>query len=308
MANINRNLTGHAACWFSGVLTLTICLSIIVFLIIKGANVISWQFLTENPQPSLQEALSGGILIPIIGTILLVGLGTLFAFPWALATAIYLSEYGGDNQWVNSLRAGIDVLAGVPTIVFAIFGLAIFTHPGLSFFSTMVEGVANAKAFGRSFLVSAFTMAMMVLPFVTKSMEEAIRAVPQTYKEAAYAIGISKWRTIYKVVLPAATAGIITGIILGVGRIAGDTAIVWLCLGGSMSMTGPQPWWIPQNWLDTMQNTGSTLTSYVYYSSPAGEGNSPNKAFGAGLVLIIIILALNSLVDYLGKFTRVKEG
>jgi phosphate transport system permease protein len=131
--------------------------------------------------------------------------------------------------------------------------------------------------------------------------------VPQTYKEAAYSVGISKWRTIYKIVLPAATAGIITGIILGVGRIAGDTAIVWLCLGGSMSMTGPQPWWDPQNWLATMQNTGSTLTTYIYYSSPAGEGNSPNKAFGAGLVLIVIILALNSLVDYLGKLTRIKE-
>lgn len=308
MIKVKRNLSGHAACWFSGVLILAICLSIIIFLAIKGSGVISWQFLTENPQPSLEEALSGGIFIPIIGTILLVLLGTIFAFPWALATAIYLSEYGGDNQWINSLRAGIDVLAGVPTIVFAIFGLAIFTHPELSFFSTMVEGVENAKAFGRSFLASSFTMAMMVLPFVTKSMEEAIRAVPQTYKEAAYSIGVSKWRTIYKVVLPAATAGIITGVILGVGRIAGDTAIVWLCLGGSMSMTGPQPWWEPQNWLDTMQNTGSTLTSYVYYSSPAGEGNSPNKAFGAGLVLIIIILALNSLVDYLGRFTRVKEG
>lgn len=308
MARTHRNLTGHAACWFSGVLTLAACLAIIVFLVIKGSGAISWQFLTEAPQPSLEEALSGGILIPIIGTILLITLGTLFAFPWALATAIYLSEYSGDNRWVGLLRGGIDVLAGVPTIVFAIFGLAIFTHPELSFFSTMVEGVENAKAFGRSFLASSITMAMMVLPFVTKSMEEAIRAVPHSYKEAAYSIGVSKWRTILKVVLPSATAGIITGVILGVGRIAGDTAIVWLCLGGSMSMTGPQPWWSPQNWLDTMQNTGSTLTSYIYYSSPAGEGNSPNKAFGAGLVLIVIILALNSLVDYLGKFTRVKEG
>jgi phosphate transport system permease protein len=195
----------------------------------------------------------------------------------------------------------------VPTIVFAIFGLAIFTNPGLSFFSTMVEGVENAKAFGRSFLAASFTMSMMILPFVIKSVEESLRSVPATYREAAYALGVSKWRTITKVILPGARAGIITGVVLGIGRIAGDTAIVWLCLGGSMGLTGPQPWWEPQNWMATLQNTGSTLTSYIYYSSPAGEGNSPNKAFGAGLVLIVLILALNALVDYLGRLTRLKE-
>ncbi|MCL6636256.1 MAG: phosphate ABC transporter permease PstA, partial [Peptococcaceae bacterium] len=279
-----RNLAGHVACWFSGVFTLLICLAILVFLVIKGANVIDWQFLIEDPKPSLDEGLSGGVFSPIIGTLLLTTLGIIFALPWAMATALYLAEYAGDNHWVKLLRTGIDVLAGVPTIVFAIFGLAIFSHPKLAFLSTSVEGVENAKAFGRSFLVAAITMAMMVLPYVTKSMEEAIRAVPATYKEAAYALGVSRWRTIRRVVLPAAAAGIVTGAVLGVGRIAGDTAIVWLCLGGSMTLTGPQPWWAPQNWLDTLQNTGSTLTSFIYYSSPAGEGNAPNKAFGAGLV------------------------
>lgn len=302
-----RHFAGYAACWVSGVLTLLVCLAIIIFLVLKGAHVLNWQFLTEDPRPSLNEALTGGIFTPLIGTILLTTMGICFALPWALATAIYLAEYAEDTQWVRTLRTGIDVLAGVPTIVFAIFGLAIFTHPGLSFFSTMVEGVENAKAFGRSFLVAAFTMAMMVLPFVAKSIEEAIRAVPVTYKEAAFALGISKWRTIRMVILPAAAAGIITGVVLGIGRIAGDTAIVWLCLGGSMTLTGPQPWWEPQNWLATLQNTGSTLTTYIFYSSPAGEGNSPNKAFGAGLVLIVIILALNAIVDYLGRFTRLKE-
>jgi len=308
MFNLRRkNLLGHGLCWFSGVLTLAVCLLIILFMIIKGVDSLSWRFLIEDPRPSLDEALSGGIFTPIIGTILLVVMGTLFALPWALATAIYLSEYADDNHWTNTLRTGIDVLSGVPTIVFAIFGLSIFTFPGLSIFSTMVEGVDNAKAFGRSFFVSSITMAMMILPFVIKSIEEAIRTVPESYKAAAYALGVSKWRTISKVVLPAAMAGIITGVVLGIGRIAGDTAIVWLCLGGSMGFTGPQPWWEPQNWLSTLQNTGSTLTSYIYYSSPAGEGNSPNKAFGAGLVLIIIILALNTVVDYLSRFTRLKE-
>lgn len=302
-----KNTLGYSVCWLSGILTLLVCLSIVVFLVVKGVGALNWDFFATDPRPSLQEDLTGGILAPIVGTIMLTTLGILFAIPWALATAIYLAEYAGDNYWTNTLRTGIDVLSGVPTIVFAIFGLAIFTHPHLSLFSTMVEGVVDAKAFGRSFFAAAITMSMMVLPFAIKSMEEAIRAVPPTYREASLAIGVSRWRTIRRVILPAATAGIITGTVLSVGRIAGDTAIVWLCLGGSMTLTGPAPWWEPQNWLATLQNTGSTLTSYVYYSSPAGEGNAPNKAFGAGLVLIVIILALNAVVDYLGRFNSIKE-
>lgn len=302
-----RSILGRGACWFSGVLTLTVCVSIVIFLLVNGIGVINWEFMTSNPSPSMNEDLSGGILSPLLGTVFLITMGIFFTLPWALATAIYLAEYAEDNPWVNTLRTGIDVLSGVPTIVFAIFGLAIFTYPGLSIFSTMVEGVEDAKAFGRSFFVASFTMGMMILPFVIKSIEEALRAVPMSYREACFAIGVSKWRSIIRVILPAARAGIITGVVLGIGRIAGDTAIVWLCLGGSMSLTGPQPWWEPQNWLATFQNTGSTLTSFIYFSSPAGEGNAPNKAFGAGLVLIMIILALNSVVDYLGRFTRLKE-
>jgi phosphate transport system permease protein len=140
----------------------------------------------------------------MVGTILLTAVGIIVAFPWALATATYLAEYAEDNFFFGALRLGIDVLAGVPTIVYAIFGLAIFSLPELAFFSSMVEGVAEGKAFGRSFLVSGITMAVMVLPFVIKSCEEAIKAVPQTFREAAFALGVSKWRTISRVILPAA--------------------------------------------------------------------------------------------------------
>ncbi|MEW6541923.1 MAG: phosphate ABC transporter permease PstA [Bacillota bacterium] len=302
-----HNPAGHLWSWFSGVFALSICLGIVLFLVVKGVHVLDVPFLTTDPQPSLVEALTGGILAPILGTIFLTALGTLFALPWALATAIYLAEYAKEGRLAGTLQTGIDVLSGVPTIVFAVFGLAVFTHPKLSVFSTMVEGVTDAKAFGRSFLVASLTMAMMILPFVTKSIEEALRSVPRSYREAAFALGLSKWRTVRKVILPAAAAGIVTGVVLGVGRIAGDTAIVWLCLGGSMTLTGPQPWWEPQHWTATLQNTGSTLTSYIYYSSPAGEGNAADKAFGAALVLVVIILALNAVVDYLGRFSRFKE-
>lgn len=297
---------GPAFCWAAGITAILICFAIVAYLFVNGVKAIDYSFIIQDPAPSMNESMSGGIRTPIVGTVLLIIIGVVIALPWAVATAIYLAEYAPDNRPVALLRSGIDVLAGVPTIIYAIFGLAIFTLPGLGFLSTQAEGVENARAFGRSFLVAGITMAIMILPFVIKSAEEAIKAVPNTYREAAFSMGASKWRTIRRVVLPAARPGIVTGAVLGIGRIAGDTAIVWLTLGGSMNMTGSQPWWQPHNWLSTLQNTGSTLTTYIYFSSPAGEGNSAMKAFGASVILILIILGINLLVDFISRKT-VKE-
>lgn len=298
---------GPSLCWAAGLVTSGVCLALVLYLVVKGAGVINPEFLFTDPQPSLQEALSGGILAPIAGSVILTVISIIIAFPLALGTAIYLAEYTENTSPVQLLRGGIDVLAGVPTIVFAIFGVAVFSLPQLGFLSTMVEGVDVQRAFGRSFLVAGIVMALMVLPYVIKSMEEAIKAVPQSFRQAAYSLGATHWSTIRRVVLPAARNGLVTGTVLGIGRIIGDTAIVWLCLGGSMRMTGSEQWWVPGNWWATLRNTGSTLTSYIYYSSPAGEGNSPNKAFGAALVLIIIILVLNFTVDYFSRRGEVEE-
>jgi phosphate transport system permease protein len=150
-------------------------------------------------------------------------------------------------------------------------------------------------------------MAIMILPFVIKSIEEALKVVPQSYIEGSLALGASKWRTISKNVLPAAKPGITTGVILGMGRIIGDTAIVWLTLGGTLRMTGLQPWYKPENWLSALQNTGSTLTSYIYFTSPAGEGNNYTVAFGAACVLIFIIITLNAAASVIGNRGKVKE-
>jgi len=165
--------------------------------------------------------------------------------------------------------------------------------------SEMVAG--TVRSYGRSFLVCGITMAVMILPFVIKSMEEALKSVPALYIDGALALGATKWRTIYKIVLRAARDGLITGVILGMGRIIGDTAIVWLTLGGSIRMTGNQPWYSVPNWLSTLRNSGSTLTTYIYYTSPAGEGNQFDVAFGASLVLIIIIILLNITAAAIGK-------
>jgi phosphate transport system permease protein len=192
--------------------------------------------------------------------------------------------------------------------VFGLFSLAVFTQPWLGFLSARIEIEGGyGMAYGRSFLVAGVTMAVMVLPFITKSIQEALKTVPPEYAEGSFALGASKWRTVSKVVLGSARQGVVSGCILGMGRIIGDTAIVWLALGGTLRMTGGQPWYVPSNWLSTLRNTGSTLTSYIYYASPAGEGNNYSVAFGASFVLIVIIILLNAAVAAIGMFGAVKD-
>ncbi|QUH27089.1 phosphate ABC transporter permease PstA [Serpentinicella alkaliphila] len=287
----------------SSLITVAGCIGIIVFLFINGYSVINLQFLTTDPGATAVDiSKAGGILTPIVGTFIITILRIIIALPWALSTAIYLSEYAMDNLVNNFFRTSIDILAGIPTIVIAIFGVAIFTRPQLGFLSSMVEGVEGVtRAFGKSFLVCSFAMAIMILPFVIKTCEEAIKSVPKSYREASLALGVSKWDTIVNVVLPSASNGIVTSVILGMGRMIGDTAIVWLLLGGTLRMTGNQPWYQPQNWMSTLKNTGSTLTTYIYYNSPAGEGDMPELAFGASVVLITIIIILNAITIFVGS-------
>ncbi len=300
---------GYLYAWIAMLLVIAVCLLIIINVAYEGFGVISWEFLFTEPNASAIDTESGGILTPLIGTILLTVLGIIVAFPFSLATAIYLCFYSRKGALNNLIRLAIDILSGVPTIVIALFALSIFTLPAFTFLSTPVENSeAISRAYGKSFLVSSIAMAIMILPFVIKSMEEAIKSVPHSYIEGSYALGASKWRTIYKVVLRACTTGLATGVILGMGRIIGDTAIVWLALGGTLRMTGFQPWYAPQNWLSTLQNTGSTLTTYIYYTSPAGEGNNYSVAFGASLVLIVIIILLNAVVAAISHAVSQKEG
>ena len=300
-----RDALGQTMSWLSSSLTIMLCIGIIVYILVKGFSQLNLSFILSEPNPTFKEELSGGISTPIIGTFVLTLIGILLAFPWALSTSIYLSEYSQRNPLAKYFRLGIDVLSGVPTIVIAIFGLAIFSHPFFGFLSSMVEGVEGVnRAFGRSFFIAGLTMAVMILPFIIKTCEEAIKSVPESYREGSLAMGASKWHTITQIVLPSASKGIITGVVLGMGRIIGDTAIVMLTLGATLRMTGIQPWWAPQNWISTLRNTGSTLTSYIYFTSPAGEGNMTGKAFGASVVLIVIIILLNLLTELLGNLNK----
>jgi phosphate transport system permease protein len=205
------------------------------------------------------------------------------------------------------IRLGLEVLAGVPSVVFGIWGLAFFSNRLFTFLSSSSDADPTL-AFGRSFIIGSLVMAVHVLPFVVKVMEESLRSVPTRLREAAAALGLTKWRTIRRVVLPTAAPGLITALVLGLGLVIGDTAIVWLTVGGTMSMSGAEQWWLPQNWWDVLTGTGSTLTTFVYYSSPAGEGNSPGKAYAAALVLVLMIIGINALIATLGKSRTVKES
>lgn len=294
-----KEYIGYFFSWFSVTITIAACLGIVVYLFINGIGQISFDFITKEPLATMNAKASGGISTPIIGTLLLTFIGMVISFPWSLATAIYLSEYARKSKIASVFKLGIDVLSGLPTIVIAIFGLAVFTNPQFGFLSYIIP--ATNKAYGRSFLIAGICMAIMVLPFIIKTCEEAIKAVPESYKEASLALGASKWQTTVKVVLPAAKNGILTALTLGIGRIIGETVIVWLTLGGDLRMQTGSPWWSPSNLWETLKGTGSTLTSYIFYTSPAGEGNLAAKAFGASFVLIILIVLINVITDLIGN-------
>ncbi len=283
---------GHTISWAAAMVVFVACLGIIGYLLYKGIHAINWAFLSTDPSPSLDEGAGGGVRVPIVGTFVLVGLSMLVAVPIAIAASVYLAEYMDESKRLTRVvRIGLEVLASVPSVVFGMFGLAVFTLPVFVFLSTSGSGNATA-AFGRSFIVASIVMGIHVLPFIIKVCEEAIHAVPQSFRQGAVALGMTKWRAVRKVVLPAAGAGIATGVVLGMGLAAGDTAIVWLTLGGTMTMASDQ-WWSPQNWMTVLKGTGSTLTTFTYFNSPAGEGNSEGLAFGGALVLIALVLVLN---------------
>jgi phosphate transport system permease protein len=192
--------------WACMVTVLSILGGILLFLIIQGAGALSWEFLTQPPRDSMTK---GGILTPLVGTLQLVAVAMAFAFPVGVLTAVYLNEYARDDRFTRLLRLAIRSLAGVPSVVFGLFGLSLFVI---------------FLGFGASLLSAGLTLGCLALPVIVGASEAALKAVPQDYRDASYAMGATRWQTIRKVVLPAAFPAILTGGILSVGRVAGETA------------------------------------------------------------------------------------
>ena len=291
---------GLYGAWVSGLFLATVVVSIVIWLLWNGLSNVDWAFLTTNPAPgSVEVGVAGGIVAPLIGTVIVTAVGTIVALPLGLATALFLGEYG-KPVWLKQLTdTSIDLIFGVPSIVFALFGLAIFSNPSLVFLSSEVQ--TSGKATAKSFFCASLMMALIALPPIVRASQAAIASVPNVQREAAYALGKTRFAMIRKVVLPAIRPGVTTGTILGMGRIAGDTAIVWILLGGAVLEPPIAGWWHPDHIMEFLRGTGSTLTTYVYFASPAGEGNADGKAYGAALVLFAIVFVVNILLARVGQ-------
>jgi phosphate transport system permease protein len=285
---------GLAMCWAAGILLCLIAGAIVIYMFVRGIQYLSLDLITSRPQAGASQAKSGGFLDPLEGTVILTVMGAALAAPLGVATAVWLTEYGRPFWLARAVESGVEIVAGTPSIVLAIFGLIVFSNQALSFLSFTAQGGA---VFGRSFFAASAMMALIALPLVVGATREALQAVPGHVREASYALGKTKAATIRRVLLPAARPGIATGTALGMGRIAGDTAIVVILLGASLQLQGAGGAPI----LDTLRGTGSTLTSYVYNNSPAGEGNAQQKAYAAAFVLLVVVIGLNFVVDLLGR-------
>ncbi len=288
---------GVAACWGAGILLCAICAAILIYMMFRGLQYLTPSLLFSHPQASLNQSQSGGFLDPLIGTFILTTMGIVIALPIGIGVAVWLVEYGRPPWLARMVESGVEVVAGTPSIVLAIFGLLLFTQNIFGFLSFTAEGNA---VFGRSFFTAGAMMSLIALPLVVGGTREALLAIPHHVREASYAMGKTKAATIRRVLLPGARNGIATGATLGMGRIAGDTAIVSILLGASLQLS-------PQGGVPlvrTLRGTGGTLTSYVYNNSPAGEGQAPQKAYAAAFVLLLIVVLLNFAVDVLGGRRR----
>ncbi|MGH2982767.1 MAG: phosphate ABC transporter permease PstA [Solirubrobacterales bacterium] len=288
---------GLAAAWTVGLLLCAIAGAIVIYMLVRGFQYVKLDALFETPEVASTTEVSGtsgGYLDPILGTLILTTLGTVIAFPIGVATAVWLSEYGRPNWLARAVESGVEIVAGTPTIVLAIFGLLVFSQGTFGFLSFTAEG---GSVFGRSFFIAGIMMSLIALPLIVGSTREALQTIPSHVREASYSLGKDKISTIRRVLLPGARKGIATGTTLGMGRIAGDTAIVILLLGATLTNEpqGTTPI------ISDLKGTGSTLTSYVYQNSPSGEGNAPDQAYAAAFILLVVVILMNFAVDLLSR-------
>lgn len=281
----------YLLCWIVGIGLCLIALAIVLFMLVKGISYLKPSLFVTSPSPSLHQSQSGGFRDPLIGTFIVTAIGIAIAAPLGVAIASWLSEYRRPAWLARAVESAIEMLAGVPSIVLAIFGLLVFSQGFLAFLS---QG-AEQGSLGESFFDAGIAMSLLALPLVVTTTREAFAQLPDRLREASYALGKTRATTIRHVLLPAIRPSIASGVVLGMGRIIGDTAIVTILLGASLrnEPVGHLPIF------GALRGTGSTLTSYVYNNSPSGEGNAHQKAYAAAFVLLLIVLALNALVTRL---------
>lgn len=264
----------------TSLLVVAILVWILGFIIVKGAGVVSWEFLTSMPENGMTE---GGILPAIVGTLCLVAGSIAVAFPLGVMSGIYVSEYARDNWLVRVIRVMTSNLSGVPSIVFGLFGMALFV---------------NTLGFGDSIIAGSFTLALLVLPIVIRTTEEALRRIDDSYRLGSLALGATKLQTIRRVLLPMAMPNIITGLILSVGRVSGETAPI---LFTAVAYFLPK---LPSSIFDQVM----ALPYHLYVIATSGtdlEATRP-MAYGTALVLIAIVLVINLAANGLRRYFNKK--
>jgi phosphate transport system permease protein len=264
--------------WAGGFVTVLILLVVIGYVLVQGIPSLSLDFLLTPPAGGLSG--EGGISTVIVSTIYLVAVTIVILVPVGLGAAIYLAEYAPDNRLTRLIRYGVETLAGVPSIIFGLFGFALFV---------------TALHFNFSILSGALTLVCLLLPTMIRTSEEAIKSVPYAHREAALALGTTRWQMVSKVLLPTALPGIVTAIILCVGRAIEETACLYVTLGGSAAMPS------------SLLSGGRTLSLHVFYL--AMETRAFDKAMATGAVLIITIIIINSITNLLSyRFQKRMKG
>ncbi len=260
-------------------LVITLALGgIILYILLNGFSVISWDFITKPPTDSMTK---GGIMPAILGTVYLTFGAVAVGLPLGIASAIYLTEYARQGRVIRLIRIGINCLAGVPSVVFGLFGLGFFVI---------------YLGFGSSILSGSLTLGFLILPTIIGASEEALKAVPQTFREASLSLGVTKWQTTYRIVLPNALPGILTGSILGIGRAAGETAPIMFTAAAYFTAK------LPGSVFDEVM----ALPYHIYVLATAGtniEATRPIQ-FGTVLVLVAVVLGIDLIAIVIRGYMR----
>ena len=272
----NKQRFGFGLLLATTLVTIIPIITIILYIFYKGVSAISWEFLTTFPTNGMKE---GGIYPAIVGTILLTFGTAVFTVPLGIGAAIYLSEYAPDNRWTRIIRIAIINLAGIPSIVYGLFGLGMF----VIFFKM-----------GVSILAGSLTLSIMTLPIIISTSEEALRAVPQSFRVISISVGATRWQTIRRIVLPQSLPGIMTGVILGLERAAGETATI---LFTAAVFFLPR---LPSTPLDPTM----ALPYHLYVTSTQVPGMPIEIQYGTALVLIFFMLGLNVIASIIRSRAR----
>lgn len=257
-------------------LVVAILFVILGFIIIKGGSVISWDFLTKAPEDGMTK---GGIFPAIVGTFYLILGSSLISFPIGIMSGIYMNEYATNGKLVRFIRVMTNNLSGVPSVVFGLFGMSLFV---------------NTLGWGDSIIAGSFTLALMSLPLIIRTTEEALKSIDDSFRHGSLALGASKLQTIQRVVLPMAFPNIITGLILSVGRVSGETAPILFTVAAYFL---PQ---LPESIFDQCM----ALPYHLYVISTSGTDIEASRgmAYGTALVLIAIVLVVNLLANALRNY------